>query len=280
MPMQYIRRVFQSRGISQCGYCPFSHVLPLLEVRACVRVPEGARTVIFALFPYYTGPLPHRNLSRYAVPDDYHLIAGRVLESCQGALEEAFPQEKFASFVDSSPIREVHGAYLAGLGWMGRNGQLINPRFGSYVFIGEIVTTLEIPCQPSPLGDCLGCGACLRACPTGALTGHRVEEALCRSAVTQKKGELTLWETEQIQAGGLVWGCDICNDVCPMNRRVLPSDMRQFYQSLDSVVTEENLSLLRKRKAFGYRGRAVMERNLGILAAPKTVREVYNGENL
>ncbi len=277
MPMQYIRCVFKSRGVSQCGCCSFSHVLPLLEVRSRARIPEGARTVIFALFPYYTGLLPHRNLSRYAVPDDYHLIAGRVLEGCQGALEEAFPQERFVSFVDSSPIREVQGAYLAGLGWMGRNGQLINPRFGSYVFIGEIVTTLEIPCQPRPMGKCLDCGACRRACPTGALTEGSVEEALCRSAVTQKKGELTLWETEQIRAGGMVWGCDICNDVCPMNRRALPSDMRQFYQSMDSVVTEENLSRLRKRKAFGYRGRAVMERNLGILAASKTEREVYDG---
>ena len=266
---QYIRRILKSRGISQCGFCPFSEVLPLLEVRSRSRIPEGARTVIFALFPYYTGPLPHRNLSRYAVPDDYHLIAGRLLESCQGALEGAFPQEKFASFVDSSPIREVRGAYLAGLGWMGQNGQLINPRFGSYVFIGEIVTTLKVPCRSRPLGECLGCGACRRACPTGALTEGGVEEALCRSAVTQKKGELTPWEREQIREGGLVWGCDICNDVCPMNWKALPSDMRQFYHSLDSVVAGENLTRLRKQKAFGYRGRAVMERNLGILSAPK-----------
>ena len=162
MPMQYIRCVFKSRGVSQCGCCSFSHVLPLLEVRSRARIPEGARTVIFALFPYYTGLLPHRNLSRYAVPDDYHLIAGRVLEGCQDALEEAFPQERFVSFVDSSPIREVQGAYLAGLGWMGRNGQLINPRFGSYVYRGNCDHPGDSLPAP-PYGEMFG----LRGLPEG-----------------------------------------------------------------------------------------------------------------
>lgn len=257
-----IRCILRSRGVSQCGFCPFPDLLPLLEVRSRARIPGGARTVIFALFPYYTGPLPHRNLSRYAVPDDYHAVAGGMLQSVCLALEELFPGERFVWFVDSSPIREVYGAYLSGLGWMGENGQLINPLFGSYVFIGEIVTTLSVPCHPQPMGRCLGCGLCRRSCPTGALASRRVEEALCRSAITQKKGELSPWEEEQVRAGGLVWGCDLCNDVCPMNRRTLPSDIPQFYRTMDCRITAENLPLLRKRKAFCYRSRSVVERNL------------------
>lgn len=260
-----IRCIFRSRGISQCGFCTFQNVLPLLETRSRSRVPTNPKTVFFALFPYYTGELPGRNLSRYAVPDDYHLIAGEILESCCQALKECFPEEAFSWFVDSSPIREVHGAYLAGLGWMGRNGMLINPVFGSYVFIGEIVSTLDVPCKIEPLGKCLGCGLCRNLCPTGALTEAGVDENLCRSAITQKKGELSDWEIRQVQEGGMVWGCDICNDVCPMNRHVLPSNLPQFYENPDSRITLENLAALRKRKAFSYRSRAVMERNIRIM---------------
>lgn len=262
MLSQRIRCIFKSRGISQCGFCSFADVLPLLEVRSRSRIPERAQTVLFALFPYYTGVLPHRNLSRYAVPDDYHRIAGSILESVCQSLRELSPMDTFVWFTDSSPVREVYGAYLSGLGWMGKNGLLINPVFGSYVFIGEIVTTLSLSAKPQPLGECLNCGQCQKLCPTHALTGKGVDDTLCRSAVTQKKGVLTDWEAEQVQAGGLVWGCDICNDVCPMNRLALPGNLPQFYQSIESRVTMENLPELYKRKAFNYRSRSVMERNL------------------
>ena len=111
-----IRRILRSRGISQSGFCPYEAVLPLLPVRSQNRLPSGAQTVIFALFPYYTGEYPHRNISRYAIPDDYHLLAGNLLGDCAKALAERFAGHSFVPFVDSSPIREVEGAYLAGLG--------------------------------------------------------------------------------------------------------------------------------------------------------------------
>lgn len=260
-----VRRIFKSRGISQCGFCPYSSVLPLLPVRSQSRIPKGAKTVIFALFPYYIGEYPHRNISRYAVPDDYHLLAGNLLQSCADALKECFSGHNFVPFVDSSPIREVHGAYLAGLGYRGKNGLLIHPKFGSYVFIGELITTLDIQPDREPMGDCIGCGNCLRACPTGALCEGAVNEECCRSAITQKKGELACWEKKQVIDGGLAWGCDQCNDICPMNEKAFPSDLILFYQYVTDIITPENLSQVRKRKAFNYRSRAVMERNLKLL---------------
>ena len=260
-----VRSIFAAQGISQCGFCPYDAVLPLLPVRSASRIPEGAKTVIFALFPYWIGEYPERNISRYAIPDDYHLIAGDLLSRCTASLSDQFPGEVFVPFVDSSPIREVRGAYLAGLGYRGKNGLLIHPEFGSYVFIGEIVTTLAIPPDREPLGDCLGCGKCLTACPTGALCENTVCEERCRSSITQKKGELTDWEKQQLISGGLVWGCDICNDVCPMNRNASPSDLPVFYKNATAVITHENLPLLRKQKAFNYRSRSVMERNLSLL---------------
>jgi len=234
-------------------------------VRSASRIPENAKTVIFALFPYYIGEYPNRNISRYAIPDDYHLIAGNILKSCAAALAEHFPEHTFVSFVDSSPIREVHGAYLAGLGYRGKNGLLIHPKFGSYVFIGELVTTLALSPDREPMGECLNCGKCLSSCPSGALCDGFVREELCRSAITQKKGELTDWEQQQLISGGLVWGCDICNDVCPMNKNAVPSDLQSFYENATDTITRENLPILRKQKAFNYRSRSVMERNLALL---------------
>lgn len=261
-----VRRIFRSRGISQCGFCPYEAVLPLLPVHSQCRIPSGAKTVIFALFPYYIGEYPHRNISRYAVPDDYHLLAGNLLRSCAEALEQRFPGNEFVPFVDSSPIREVHGAYLAGLGYRGKNGLLIHPVFGSYVFIGELVTTLEIQPDREPMGECIGCGRCMQACPSGALCEGMLQEERCRSAITQKKGELSCWEKEQVIRGGLAWGCDRCNDVCPMNQDALPSDLTLFYRCATDIITKENLPLVRKRKAFNYRSRAVMERNLELIS--------------
>lgn len=260
-----IREIFASFGISQCGFCAYDAVLPLLPVRSASRIPENAKTVIFALFPYNIGEYPDRNISRYAIPDDYHIIAGELLKNCAEALKNKFPNDEFIPFVDSSPIREVHGAYLAGLGYLGKNGLLIHPTFGSYVFIGELVTTLELSPDREPMGECLNCGKCLSACPSGALCEGMVNEERCRSAITQKKGELTEWEQQQLISGGLVWGCDICNDVCPMNKNAALSDLQPFYENATAVITYENLPLLRKQKAFNYRSRSVMERNLALL---------------
>ena len=142
---------------------------------------------------------------------------------------------------------------------------LIHPLFGSYVFIGELVTTLEIPTDGKPMGRCIGCGQCLQRCPGGALRVDGMDPSRCRSAITQKKGELSDWEARQIAEGGLAWGCDCCNDVCPMNRKALPSDMAVFYQQGTPVITKENLAAVRKRKAFNYRSLAVMQRNLELI---------------
>ena len=92
-----------------------------------------------------------------------------------------------------------------------------------------------------------------------------MDPARCRSAITQKKVELSDWEARQIAEGGLAWGCDCCNDVCPMNRKALPSDMAVFYQQGTPVITKENLAAVRKRKAFNYRSLAVMQRNLELI---------------
>ena len=98
------------------------------------------------------------NLSRYAAVGDYHEIVPQYLKRAVSALEQAFPEEAFVPFTDNSPIPEVRAAALAGLGRIGQNGLLIHERYGSWVFIGEIVTTLPIDAPPHQIRPCIGCG--------------------------------------------------------------------------------------------------------------------------
>ncbi|MEG1942975.1 MAG: DUF1730 domain-containing protein, partial [Angelakisella sp.] len=198
-------------GVDCCGICPLGQLSHLLECRKKALVPPHG-SVITMLLPYYTGEWRRRNVALYAVPDDYHRIAGGILTRVADKLRAEFPQNSFTAFVDSSPIPEVEAACLCGLGFRGKNGQLISKEYGSMTFIGEIVTDMEMREYepPAPWASCGACRRCLDACPAGALGKDGPDSVRCRSAITQKKGELTLWEQQEIKDGGLVWGCDCC----------------------------------------------------------------------
>lgn len=257
--------VFLSQlGIKHWGVAPFQKTLPLLECRNRSRLPENAQSVIVCLLGYYAGEQPH-NISRYAWARDYHLLAQGLLAPAADRMKERWPRKDFAFFTDNSPIREVTAAYLAGLGFIGKNGLLISPVYGTYHFIAEIVTDLWL--EPSaPMEQTCGfCRRCLNACPQKALSPMGVDKGRCRSYITQKKGELTLWEQEQVQRGGLAWGCDICSDVCPHNHPPSLTDIPAFRQELNGMIREEDLPALLKEKAFGYRGQKVLQRNLRII---------------
>ena len=152
-------KILQGREAYPFGICRFADLPPLLECRAKQRLPENAQSVLVCLFPYYTGEHPERNISRYAMVTDYHLIAGEYLQRFCEALRQQFPNNRFEPFTDNSPVPEVRSALLAGLGRKGKNGLLLHPDYGSYVFIGEVVTDLalepDVPLSPS---DCLNCG--------------------------------------------------------------------------------------------------------------------------
>ena len=259
---QLIRRHFPA----PFGFCSIQAAQPYLDCRAKSRIPQEARSVIVLLFPYYTGAHPERNISRYAMIPDYHLVAGSYLKTLCEALRAAYPNEAFEAFVDNSPLREVSCGQAAGLGVIGDNGLLIHPDYGSYVFLGEIVTTLSL--EPSkPLGEsCFNCGACRRACPNGALQKDAsVDLSLCRSHITQKKGELSTFEQEEIRRGGLIWGCDICNDVCPMNQNAAITPIPEFLASVTPVMDEALILLLLEERPYNYRGKKTILRNFYLL---------------
>lgn len=247
------------------GFCSFDKVRDrLLPVRSRAQLPQNAQSIISILFPYYLGEELYQssNISRYAVPEDYHRVAGDMLREFCSQLSADFPQNKFVPFIDSSPLPEVFCAISAGTGVMGKNGLLINKTYGSYCFIGEIVTDLPLEQSEALDTSCLDCGLCEELCPTGALKQGRVAYDKCLSAITQKKGELSDEEASLIRATGCIWGCDICQTSCPMNRDIKTTPIKRFFDTANAVLTETtDLS----DRALAWRGRAVIDRNLELM---------------
>ena len=266
--MELLRQIMADEQIDTWGTCPFDPSF-LLPRGARNRLPDEPEGVVVILFGYYTNQYTDRNVSRYAIPDDYHTVIGDKLAAIAARLERAFPEETFVPFVDASPVHEVAVAVCAGLGCVGQNGLLLSPVYGSYCFVATLVTTLPLGAsggERDPL--CNACGACVRACPTGALSENGFDRTRCRSQITQKKGELNEWEQAQIRAGGLVWGCDLCTDACPINRTAQKSRVQAFYEHAAPVLTDNTVEELSARKAYGWRGVQVLRRNLKLVENP------------
>ncbi len=168
-------------------------------------------------------------ISRYAWGDDYHEVIKDRLSKLLGFIREVSPVEvKALIYVDTGPVLErVYGRY-GGIGWIGKNTCLINQKIGSWIFIGEIITNLELN-YDSPVPDrCGTCRRCVDACPTGALVKPYVlDSRLCISYLTiELRGKIPVELREKV--GNNVFGCDICQDVCPWNRRAKSSCETSF----------------------------------------------------
>ncbi|MDR1628672.1 MAG: DUF1730 domain-containing protein [Oscillospiraceae bacterium] len=248
------------------GVIPFSIVENrLLNVKSRGRIPQNAKSVLLVLFPYYLGEEAYQNanMARYAVSCDYHGVVLAKLTNMIGRLREHFPDEAFVCFVDNSPIPEKYAAVFAGLGVLGKNTLLLNERYGSYFFIGEIVTTADLGGSVTEPNYCIGCLACVRACPSGALKEDgTITPSLCVSAITQKKGELSEEEQALIRKVGSVWGCDRCQTACPMNKNPETTHITEWIESARPVYTKE--SDLEDR-AYLWRGKPVADRNWDII---------------
>ena len=218
-------------------------------------------SVIMIAAPYRCAPYDYRNISIYAVPRDYHGFFRTLFESCVPELEKAHPGFRFAEFADHSPIAEVDAAQKAGLGVIGENNLLINPTYGSYIFLGEILTDLTPEKYSAPVENrCLKCGKCRMSCP---------DPNGCLSALTQKKGVLTPDEEEKIRKTGCAWGCDICQSVCPMNKSAKLSSVGYFKEgATPHITTDLILGMSDKEfgeRAYSWRGRECILRNLRII---------------
>lgn len=263
--------VFAAAGAAAWGCVAYGDLLPYMGAaareKAASLIPNPA-AVLVAVFPYFTGET-EGNLSVYARGADYHTVLRDRLNTVCKYLRIEYPSYTFYSAADNSPLPEREAAWLAGLGLRGENGLLILPPYGSYVFLGTIFTDAPVPVPSAvPASGCIGCGACKAACPTRALEGL----GPCLSDLTQKKGELTAEETALLKNHPYIWGCDICQTVCPYNQAPRIAPLPEFSEDYLSDLTSDLLEGLTNRgfqerfghRAFAWRGPAVLRRNLSL----------------
>ena len=189
------------------------------------RLFPGARSVIVVAKNYYTSA-KHTDdpatgkVSRYAWGDDYHEVVGAKLRSLLGWIKEEVPYAEGKVCLDIQPMMEKAWAARAGLGWIGKHTNLITPEYGSWVFIGELVLNLDLDYDKQQVEDhCGSCTLCIDACPTNAITeAYVVDSNKCISYATIELRDAELPEQIAQNLEGWLYGCDICQDVCPWNR--------------------------------------------------------------
>ena len=267
--LAYIKELLLGEGIE---------LVAPLSLRACriqkpyllerAGITDGT-AFLFAV-PYYTTKCddPAKNISAYAVSRDYHRYFEALFARILPQLSARFPENRFAGFTDHSPIAEQEAAVLAGLGYFGLNHLFLTDRYSSFVFLGEIITDLVLETPIAPPTSCAKCGACKRACPVG------LDVSRCYSALTQKKGALNEEEQALLRQSGCAWGCDICQEACPVTKRakVAGSIYSNIPYFAEDAIPTPNSKILAEMsdeelatRAYGWRVRAVIARNLKIL---------------
>src|SRR5207248_4757962 len=209
------------------------------------KVLPGARSIVVVALNYFQGDAPHGDaatgrrgrIARYAWGDDYHDVIAAKLDKTDEFLRSFGGQQK--SYVDTGPVLERDHAEQAGIGWHGKSTMLIDQRLGTWFFLAEILTTLELPADEPVPNRCGTCERCITACPTGAITApHRVDARRCISYLTiELKGVIPLDLRPLI--GDRIFGCDDCLDACPWNR--FAQESREAAFSAHRSTTEMSL---------------------------------------
>jgi epoxyqueuosine reductase len=236
----------------------------------------GARSVVCIAVAYAT-PVPRERrgrgrVSAYAWSRDYHRRMQALLRRIAARIDELAGEPVTRVACDTAPLAERAFAARSGLGWIGKHTSLIVHGLGSAVFLGEIVTTLELEPDPPLRTSCGACRACVDVCPTGALRGDRTMDATrCISDLTQRRDAIP--RALRPLVGTWVWGCDLCNDACPPSRKAGRSGDAAFAPLAEETAEPDLQALLRLRgrafvrlreTAMGWRGASVLRRNAAV----------------
>jgi epoxyqueuosine reductase len=243
------------------------------------KLVEGAKSVISVLYNYTPDVrLPENDnfhISAYAYGDDYHKILKDKLHKLLLFIEANSGKRDARVFVDSAPVLDRAWAHRAGLGFIGKNTLLINRKGGSYFFIGQIILDLELDAEnrPAEKNFCGSCTLCLQACPTNALEPFKLDARKCISYLTiEHKSEIPVKFKGQFN--DWIFGCDICQDVCPWNRDVKPNQEPAFHPSEEllamkkqhwQLLDQEKFNSLFSKSAVKRAGFSGLHRNIKYL---------------
>ena len=238
------------------------------------KLVEGARSVISLLYNYFPAKkLPEDDnykIAKYAYGEDYHFVIKRKLKEFLSRLRSRIGEIQGRIFVDSAPVLERQLAAKSGLGWIGKNTMLINKQHGSYFFIAELITDLEL-IGDGPVRDyCGNCTRCMDACPTGALSPYHMDATKCISYLTiELKDQIPQEFTGKTD--DWIFGCDICQDVCPWNRFAKPHVQPEFMPNEQlfnfskqqwKEITEEVFQAVFRKSAVKRTGFGGLKRNI------------------
>lgn len=240
------------------------------RINPFLYMPEG-KTIISIAFPYiYDLDFnPRIHFSKYTLARDYHAITTEYMEKICKFIESK--GGKAMCFVDSNALPERYIAYNSGVGFIGKNNTLITEKYGSYVFLGEIITDIKIEPDKPLEQKCGSCERCLDACPTSSivkgLVGINNDANICLSYITQKKDIEDSWFE---RLNGRLFGCDTCQRVCPYNKEIEVSAIKEFepYEhmgkiDLQALINMDNQLFKDKYKitSCGWRGKNILKRN-------------------
>jgi epoxyqueuosine reductase len=249
------------------------------------RVLPGARSIVCTATSYLTAAEPYDPsapglrgaVSSYSWSKDYHRVIGGRLRELARFIECEFPGERCLACVDTGPMVDRAAAVRAGIGWFGKSGNVLTKEFGSWVLLGELITTLALPADAPLRTNCGRCTECIALCPTGAIgPDGSVDGRKCVSDLTQMRGPIPRAMRPAI--GNRVWGCDDCQSVCPVNeRKAIAARGRSSddFKPLPHIGTSVDLpAVLRMTNAqfrawfaptaMAWRGKAVLQRNAAV----------------
>ena len=242
------------------------------------KLVEGSKSVISLLFNYYPEEVQRDDsfkISKYAYGEDYHFVIKHKLKDIVHFITDNIGDVDARVFVDSAPVLDRAWAKKSGLGWVGKNGMLINKKQGSFFFLAEIILDLELAYDNPVIDHCGTCTACVDACPTEAILPNKVVDgSKCISYFTIELKDEILPEEVTGKFNDWMFGCDICQDVCPWNRFSLvhnepkfkPNEkLLNFSKSEWNEITEEVFQEIFKRSPVKRTKYAGLKRNINFL---------------
>lgn len=243
---------------------------------------EGAKSVISLMinyFPDQTQNIDSYKISKYAYGQDYHPVIRKKLKELLLYIQEEIGEVSGRGFIDSAPVLDRAWAAKSGLGWIGKNGNLINKKAGSFFFIAELIVDLELENSTPTQDHCGTCTKCIDECPTDAIyDNHKVDGSKCISYLTIELKDALLPQSFQNKMDDWIFGCDICQDVCPWNKFSSPhkeaaflanDNLLSFSKQEWQEITEDVFAKTFQKSAVKRTKYAGLKRNIDFVSAKK-----------